>query len=155
MLQSLSLLIYLVVGVVLSFWVGLNLQVELLLAEKPTEYAVALFSILAGSLFAVSSIIGDPSMLVSGHWRNAWQDAVKIQGQLQLYHVLYVVYLIVICLAVASEIREVQLCEGSTIEFRDFNLELLRGIAFVTNTTDGGVFVRVLETNVSSLTRRF
>lgn len=76
------------------------------LAEKPSEYIGVMFSILGASLFAVISIVGDPSMLVSGSARSAWNNAKAIQDELHRFNFLFYVYLITLFLLVASEVAE-------------------------------------------------
>ena len=76
------------------------------LAEKPAEYIGVIFSILAASLFAVVSIVGDPGMLVSGSARAAWENAKEIQRELHQFNVLFYIYLITLALLVVSELAE-------------------------------------------------
>lgn len=54
------------------------------------------FSILAGTVFAVIAIVGDPSMLLRGNWRKASIHAKEIQKQIQKYNVLFILYIICI-----------------------------------------------------------
>lgn len=76
------------------------------LAEKPNEYIATIFSILAASLFAVVSIVGDPGMLPSGSTSAAWTTARDLQRQLHRFNVLFFLYLITLGLLVASEVIE-------------------------------------------------
>lgn len=75
-------------------------------SEKPAEYIGVIYSILAASLFAVVSIVGDPSMLMPGNWRQAWQDAKDVQLRLMRLTYLFVLYLVVLALLVTGEIIE-------------------------------------------------
>lgn len=75
-------------------------------AEKPSEYIAVIFSILAASLFAVISIVGDPGMLTSGAAANAWVNAREIQKELHRFNLLFYAYLITLGLLVASEVIE-------------------------------------------------
>lgn len=64
---------------------------------------ISVFSILAGVLVAVISIIGDPSMLLTGNWRLGYVHAKEIQIRIARYAILillYVVILIVVLLAI-------------------------------------------------------
>ena len=75
-------------------------------SEKPAEYIATTFSILAGVLFAVVSIVGDPGMLMPGNQRYGWESAKLIQKDLQQFNLLFLVYLITLGLLVLSEIVE-------------------------------------------------
>lgn len=88
----------------LAVWAGLGDAIRV--SEKPSEYIATTFSILAASLFAVISIVGDPSMLLPGSWRSAWSSAKDIQTRLMRLTWLFTLYLIVLALLVASEIIE-------------------------------------------------
>lgn len=86
--------------------VYLGLGEALRISEKPSEYIGLVFSILAASLFAIISIVGDPGMLLPGSWRGAWEQAKDVQLRLLRLTYLFVLYLIVLGLLVASEIVE-------------------------------------------------
>jgi len=75
-------------------------------SEKPSEYIGLIYSILAASLFATVSILGDPGNLVRGGWRTAWEQAKGIQFRLLRLTYLFVLYLLVLALLVASEVVE-------------------------------------------------
>jgi hypothetical protein len=75
-------------------------------SEKPSEYIGLVYSILAASLFATISILGDPGNLVRGGWRTAWEQAKVVQIRLLRLTYLFVLYLIVLGLLVFSEIVE-------------------------------------------------
>ncbi|MBL4907382.1 MAG: hypothetical protein JKX94_08020 [Sneathiella sp.] len=92
--------------------VYLGLGEMLRISNKPSEYIGLTFSILAASLFAVISIVGDPSMLLSGNWRQAWKGAKDIQLRLMRLTYLFVLYLVVLALLVASEIVEYNAMES-------------------------------------------
>lgn len=92
--------------------VYLGLGEALRVSEKPSEYIGLVFSILAASLFAIISIVGDPGMLLPGSWRGAWEQAKDVQLRLLRLTYLFVLYLIVLGLLVASEVVEAkQLCD--------------------------------------------
>lgn len=88
------------VAVVAGYYLGEPLKTS----DRPSEFIGLTFSILAASLFAVISIIGDPSMLLPGSWRLAWEGAKSIQAELQRLNLLFVWYLLTLGLLVASEI---------------------------------------------------
>ena len=73
-------------------------------SDRASEYIGLIFSILAASLFATISIVGNPSMLVSASWKSSWKDAKAIQKRLKRLTYLFVLYLIVLALIVLSEI---------------------------------------------------
>lgn len=75
-------------------------------AEKPAEYTGVVFSVLAASLFAVVSILGDPSMILPGSSRRAWVSARELQKELQRFNLLFVWYLLTLGLLVISELIE-------------------------------------------------
>ncbi len=74
------------------------------LSTSPTSvgYLVTVFSILAASLFAVISIVGDPSMLLSGNRRVAWRSARSLQRRLQTYNHLFTSYLMTLGLVIVA-----------------------------------------------------
>lgn len=74
------------------------------LTERPSEFIGLLFSILAASIFAVVSIVGDPSMLLPGNRRVAWESAIAIQVQIQRLNVLFSLQIITLGLLVVTEI---------------------------------------------------
>lgn len=76
------------------------------LSEKPSEYIGLVFSILAASLFAVVSIVGDPGMLASGPTKEAWVNARELRRELAQFNALFVWYLITLALLVISEVVE-------------------------------------------------
>lgn len=91
-------------SVVSSAVVGFFSGEPLRLSPVASEYIGLLFSILAASVFAVVSIVGDPSMLLPGRRRLAWESAEAIQIQIQKLSVVFSVHLIVLLLLVISEI---------------------------------------------------
>jgi hypothetical protein len=58
------------------------------------EAIISIFSILAGVLVAVISIIGDPSMLLSGNWRLGFEHAKEIQKKIANYATLIAIYVL-------------------------------------------------------------
>ena len=62
---------------------------------------VSFFAIIAGSLFAVTAILCDPSFMTRSRWDKALEEAKVVQGSLSYFYFLYVLYLVVIVLAVA------------------------------------------------------
>ncbi|MGB3348299.1 MAG: hypothetical protein WBA85_05990 [Brucella anthropi] len=65
-------------------------------SESALEGIISVFSILAGVLVAVMSIIGDPSMLLSGNWRLGYEHAKEIQKKISNYALLIAMYVIVL-----------------------------------------------------------
>jgi len=68
------------------------------ISEKPSEYIAVLFSILAASFFAVISIVGDPSMLLPGGRRIAWENAKSIQIELQKLNDTFTLHILTLLL---------------------------------------------------------
>lgn len=81
-------------------------------SDRPAEYIGLIFSVLAASLFATVSIVGDPGNLLRGGWRRSWEDAKDIQFRLMRLTYLFVLYLIVLALLVISEIIEASMLES-------------------------------------------
>jgi hypothetical protein len=92
------------VSAIASYYIGEPLR----LSEKPSEYIGLTFSILAASVFAVISIIGDPGMMLPGSWRTGWQSAKAVQIEIQRLNVLFVWYLLTLGLLVTTEIIDSQ-----------------------------------------------
>jgi hypothetical protein len=99
-------LVFLVAVLILAIAGGYCIGDEIRAAEKPNEYIAVIFSILAASLFAVVSIVGDPGMLPSGSTATAWTNARDLQKQLQNFNGLFLLYLLTLGLLVASEVIE-------------------------------------------------
>lgn len=96
------LLTYVVVSIIVGYFWGEPLR----LSEKPSEYIGLLFSILAASIFAVVSIIGDPSMLLPGTRRLAWESALAIQSQIQRLNVIFFLQILTLALLIVTELVE-------------------------------------------------
>ena len=73
-------------------------------SHKPSEYIGLIFSILAASLFAVISIISDPSLILPGNWRGAWEQAKDMQLRVFRFIYIFRLYLVVLGLLVSSEV---------------------------------------------------
>lgn len=85
-----------------GYFVGEPLRIS----EKPSEYIAVLFSILAASVFAVISIVGDPIMLLPGGRRIAWENAKSIQIELQKLNDTFTLHILTLLLLIVSEIVE-------------------------------------------------
>ncbi|CAD0185806.1 hypothetical protein RUESEDTHA_02706 [Ruegeria sp. THAF57] len=81
-------------------------------SEKPSEYIGLIFSILAASLFATVSILGDPGNLIRGGWRTAWEGAKGVQFRLMRLTYLFVLYMAVLFLLVVTEVIEAKCLTG-------------------------------------------
>jgi hypothetical protein len=55
-----------------------------------------IFSILAGVLMAVISILGDPSMLLDQSWRHSYFSATETQRQLHRQTDIFVIYVVLL-----------------------------------------------------------
>ncbi|CDZ61363.1 Hypothetical protein NGAL_HAMBI2605_14640 [Neorhizobium galegae bv. orientalis] len=83
--------------------------------EKSTtalEGIISVFSILAGVLVAVMSIIGDPSMLLSGNWRLGYEHAKDIQAKIGNYANLIAVYVVTLLLVLIAIVLKEALVLG-------------------------------------------
>ena len=74
----------------------------LMVSDRAAEHIGLIYSVLAASLFATISIVGDPGNLLRGGWRTAWEQAKQIQLRLMRLVYLFVLYLIVLFLLVVS-----------------------------------------------------
>ncbi|WP_299437852.1 hypothetical protein [uncultured Rhodospira sp.] len=99
-------IVFISFALVISIWSGYYLGDSIRESEAPAAYIGLTFSVLAASLFAVVSIIGDPGMLLPGNWRVAWESAKQIQGDLQRFNALFLLYIVILGLLVFSEIVE-------------------------------------------------
>lgn len=99
-------ILYYVLLIVLSIVVGWFAGDPLMASEKPSEYIGLMFSILAATIFAVVSIIGDPSMLLPGSRRLAWENALHIQSQIQKLNVVFTLQVLTLFLLVVTEMVE-------------------------------------------------
>jgi len=88
--------IYIIVSLVASAVVTYYFPNALQGSEKALEGIISVFSILAGVLVAVMSIIGDPSMLLTGNWRLGYEHAKEIQKRISNYANLIALYVIVL-----------------------------------------------------------
>src|SRR3990167_6350659 len=93
-------LIFLGAASAISIVAGIYLGDVIRLSEKPSEYIGVTFSILAATLFAVVSIIGDPGMLMPGNWRVGWESARSIQADLHRFNLLFLWYILTLGLLV-------------------------------------------------------
>lgn len=96
-----------IVGVpTFAVWLGAGEAIRT--SEKPAEYIGLIYSILAASLFAIISILGDPGNLLRGGWRSAWEQAKSVQFRLMRLTYLFVLYMLVLGLLVLTEIIEAE-----------------------------------------------
>lgn len=105
-------------------------------SEKPSEYIGVTFSILAAALLAVISIIGDPSMLLTGGWRTGKESAKTIQVRLHKLYNLFHIYMITLLLLIVTEVVEFAMMEdfyflhNVFVFFAAFGLILSFGLPF-------------------------
>lgn len=74
--------------------------------ENAIETIVTVFSILAGFLVAITSIMGDPSLLLPGSWRIAEAQRKEINKKLIRQQTLFLIYLATLFLIFLSQIIE-------------------------------------------------
>ena len=89
-------------GVASSIWLAEPLHTS----EKPSEYIGLVYSVLSATLFAVVSILGDPSMLLPGNVRLGWESAKRTQKEIHFFNIIFYTYIITLGLLVFSEIVE-------------------------------------------------
>lgn len=95
--------LYIGVSALVSILAGYYFGASLRASTTALSGIISVFSILAGVLVAVISIIGDPSMLLTGNWRLGYVHAKEIQIRIARYAILillYVVILIVVLVAI-------------------------------------------------------
>lgn len=79
--------------------VGCNIGQPLIHGNKEAiNVIVTVFSILAGFLVAITTIMGDPSILLPGSWRIAEQQRSSIENKLNRQQLLFYLYLITLLL---------------------------------------------------------
>lgn len=76
---------------------------------------VTVFSILAGFLVAIISIMGDPSLLIPGGWRIAEKQRQQISRKLVRHQWLFHIYLITLVVIFSSQIMDEKLCFSSNL----------------------------------------
>lgn len=90
-----------------------------LLSNDPDVLGViaAIFSILAGVLIAVISILGDPSMLLDQSWRHSYLSAEETQRKIHRQTDVFIVY-VVLLLAIFA----FMICPTSSIAYRPLQI---------------------------------
>lgn len=73
-------------------------------SDSALSHLISVFSILAGVLIAVISIIGDPSMLIPGNWRSAYEHAQDVQNKIANYSDIFSIYTLSLILLVLSSL---------------------------------------------------
>ena len=74
--------------------------------ERAADIIVTAFSIFAGFLIAVFTVLGDPTVLLPGSWRIASLQRGEIQKKLMRHKVLFHLYLITLFLIFVSSLFE-------------------------------------------------
>jgi hypothetical protein len=88
--------IYIGLSVLISIVIGYCFGGALRASLTALSGIISVFSILAGVLVAVISIIGDPSMLLTGNWRLGYVHAQEIQTRIARYAILILLYVIIL-----------------------------------------------------------
>ncbi len=70
--------------------------------EQAINFLVTFFSILAGFMVAIITIVGDPVLLPSGTWRTAEMNRDKLENRLIRHKWLFILYLITLTLVFFS-----------------------------------------------------
>lgn len=99
--------IFLIGSGALSAWFGVRYGFLLENSDAALSGIVSVFSILAGVLVAVISIIGDPSMLLTGNWRVGHVHAEQTQIRLARYaHLVFVYFLVLVLVLMVTVIKD-------------------------------------------------
>lgn len=85
--------IYIIISACISIAVAYFGAPLLKESKEAINGLINVFSILAGVLVAVISIIGDPSMLMPGNWRVGFERAKDTQLKIARYSLLFAVYI--------------------------------------------------------------
>jgi uncharacterized protein YjeT (DUF2065 family) len=108
---------YIIVSAAISVVVAYNWGCYLQLSDDALNGIIGLFSILAGVLVAVISIVGDPSMLLPGNWRVGFEHAKDIQDKIARFSYLFSLYIFIVFLVIISQIVKVVNIEQKDIIF--------------------------------------
>lgn len=93
---------YILFSAVVSSVIAYMFPAALMSSTTALEAIIAVFSILAGVLVAVISIVGDPSMLLQGNWRLAFEDAKDVQKKISNYANLIAIYVVDLLLVILA-----------------------------------------------------
>lgn len=98
--------IYIIIAAIVSLYVGNKWGMMIKGADDVLSGIVDVFSILAGVLVAVVSIIGDPSMLLPGNWRVGYEHAKDVQDRLARFSHLFTIYILTIFLVLFARLAD-------------------------------------------------
>ncbi|MDH7790719.1 hypothetical protein [Ochrobactrum sp. AN78] len=101
-----------------SVWAGRKYGNLLEQAESALSGILGVFSILAGVLVAVISIIGDPSMLLSGSWRTGYTHAEQIQLRLARFSHLVFIYIVTLVLVLVATVVQENKVSGFSVLYQ-------------------------------------
>lgn len=97
---------YIIGSALFSVWVAYCYGGLLEGAETAQGAILDIFSILAGVLVAVISIIGDPTMLLPGNWRVGYEHATDMQVKIGNFSHLFSVYILSLILVLITMVFE-------------------------------------------------
>lgn len=104
---------FIAVSLLIAIAVGVRFGHMLAQSDAALQGIIDVFSILAGVLVAVMSIIGDPSMLLTGNWRLGQEHATEIQKKIARYaHLIFVYVLILIVVLIATIIKDNKIADA-------------------------------------------
>jgi hypothetical protein len=89
-------IVYAFVSVIISGFLTYKFSAYLNNTAEIITVIAAIFSILAGVLIAVVSILGDPSMLMDQSWRHTYLSAKEIQRKLQRNIDIFALYIAIL-----------------------------------------------------------
>jgi hypothetical protein len=109
--------IYIIISALFSGVVAYNWGCYLQLSDDALSGIIGLFSILAGVLVAVISIVGDPSMLLPGNWRVGFEHAKDIQDKISRFSYLFTLYILTVFFVIIAQIAKVGNVDQKNIIF--------------------------------------
>lgn len=89
-------ILYAVIGVAVSLLLAYFFSDRLKNGADIISYVATVFSILAGVVIAVVSILGEPSMIAESSWRKDFLAARETQRKIHRHTDLFVVYIILL-----------------------------------------------------------
>ncbi|WOS67200.1 MULTISPECIES: hypothetical protein [Sinorhizobium] len=93
---------YIIVSLVVAILVAYAASDALRASDSARGAMIDIFSILAGVLVAVISIVGDPSMLLPGNWRVGAEHAQEMQRKISNFSHLFFSYIVSLALTVIA-----------------------------------------------------
>lgn len=96
------------------------------------SFIATIFSILAGVLIAVISILGDPSMLLDQSWRHSYLSATETQRKIHRQTDIFIVYVVLLISLFVFMLADPKASSFWYIQHMTFFLTVLAFIASLT-----------------------